>query len=65
MRMSERRRYRDRAGKLGCWRMELTQEGVQWLADFDSRPVGSRTRMVELYIMIHGAFLLSICLIQG
>ena len=33
---------------------ELTQEGVQWLADFDSRPVGSRTRMVELYIMIHG-----------
>lgn len=33
---------------------ELTQEGVQWLADFDSRPQGSRTRMVELYIMTHG-----------
>lgn len=33
---------------------ELTQQGTQWLADFDSRPAGSRTRMVELYIMIHG-----------
>ena len=34
---------------------ELTQQGTQWLADFDTRPVGSRTRMVELYIMTHGA----------
>ena len=33
---------------------ELTPEGVQWLAEFHTRPQGFRRRMVELYIMIHG-----------
>ena len=40
--------------ELAIGQCELTPEGVQWLAEFHTRPQGFRRRMVELYIMIHG-----------